>query len=224
LTGAVPVITTSSDINGMLSPDMLALKYGAAIDDMKQCRELTALQVNGGTIALRSDYAIALPAGYVLPDSEADGIIYLTNRVLKEKNAPSLQLIPRNIVIGTGCRSGTDTDALREFIFRELDALGIDRRAVCRVASIDIKKDEPAIRNAAKFLNAEAVFFPVEKIKDVEQLFACSDFVREKTGAGCVAEPCAYLASGGIGTLRLPKKKKNGMTIAVYEKPLKEIL
>lgn len=229
LTGAIPVITTSSDINGMVSPDMLALKYGAVIDDMKQCRDITAMMVNGGRIALHADPGIGSPAPYVSPEDAADGIIYLTNRVLRQdktdgRDLPSLHLIPRNIVIGTGCRSGTDPDALVSFVIEELALLGIDRRAVCSVASIDIKKDEPAIKSAAAFFNAETVFYPAGRINEVEHMFECSGFVRDKTGAGCVAEPCAYLASGTTGKLLLPKKKRSGMTLSIMEKPLKEVI
>jgi cobalamin biosynthesis protein CbiG len=58
----------------------------------------------------------------------------------------------RNIVIGAGCRKGCEPSALQGFIEEELNLLGIDRRAVGAVASIDIKTDEPAIRLAAELL------------------------------------------------------------------------
>lgn len=224
LTGAIPVITTSSDINGMVSPDMLAMKYGAVIGDMKQCRDITSIMVNGGRIVLHTDYNIEIPVPYILQEDGADGIIYLTNRNLKMKSVPALHLIPKNIVIGTGCRKDADPGELINFIEEMLDLHCIDKRAVSCVASIDIKKDEPAIKSLAEFLDAEAVFFHTEKISEVEHMFQSSDFVREKTGVGSVSEPCAYLASGCEGKILIPKKKRNGMTMAVVEKPLKEIL
>jgi len=228
LTGAAPVITTSSDVNGMLSPDMLAMKYGAVIDDMKSCKDITALMVNGGCISIHSEYQVDIAAPYVLNENDADGIIYFTNRVLKldekeKMHKPSLHLIPKNIVLGVGCRRDADPDALKDFISEELESLSIDRRSVCRIASIDIKSEEPAIKSASEFFNAETVFYPADRIREVEHMFECSDFVREKTGAGCVSEPCAYLATGCEGKSLLPKKKKNGMTLAIMERPIKEM-
>ena len=228
LIGATPVITTSSDINGMLSPDMLARKYGAVIDDMKKCRDITAIMVNGGRIILYSDYAMGIPAPYVLSEDGADGIVYLTNSILKHdrdgnSDIPSLKLIPKNIVIGAGCRRGTDPDALVNFIEEEFELAGLDIRSVSCLASIDIKSDEPAIIRASEYFNAEMVFYSAENIRDVEHLFQNSEFVRETTGAGAVAEPCAYLSSGRNGKLLLSKKKRNGMTLAIMERPLVEI-
>jgi len=231
LIGATPVITTSSDIKGMLAPDMLAKRYSCAIDDMKRCRDVTAVMVNGGAVALVSDYDIEFPYPYVSMNDEADAVIYLTNRVLNDNTnevevsgtvIPSLRLIPENIIIGTGCRKGTDPAALRNFIIEELDLLCIDRRAVCRVTSLDIKKNEPAVISAAEYFNSELIFYTSEDICKVEHMFQYSGFVHEKTGAGGVAEPCAYLASGCSGKMLLPKKKRNGMTIAVMERPIKE--
>lgn len=42
LTGAVPVITTASDLNNKLAVDQLALKYNCSMDDMKRATEITA--------------------------------------------------------------------------------------------------------------------------------------------------------------------------------------
>ncbi|MGL4369511.1 MAG: cobalt-precorrin 5A hydrolase [Spirochaetota bacterium] len=223
--GAVPVITTSSDVNGMVSPDMLAASYGAAIDDMDRCRDITVRMVNGGKIALSADADIALPPPYVMPSDACDGIVYLTHRTVKKDDSekiPSLHLVPKTIVIGAGCRKGTEPCALTDFIAQELDILGIDRRAVCCIASIDIKKDEPAIVYAAEFFNAQTAFYSAEQISAIEHGFACSDFVRAATGAGCVAEPCAWLASQENGKMLVTKKKKDGMTLSIAQRELKE--
>lgn len=240
LIGAVPVVTTSSDINGMLSPDMLAVKYGCVIDDMKICKDITSLMVNGGKIALSTEYDVDPVYPYILNADDADGIVYITNRTAGEgfncmgsvnsvekktdgTGIPSLRLIPENVVIGAGCRRGTDPEIMKKFIEEELEMLGVDTRSVSALASINIKRDEPALKSAAEYFNAELKFYTAEEIGGVEHLFQCSDFVRETTGAGCVSEPSAYLASGGSGKLLLPKKKKDGVTIAVMEKPLREL-
>ena len=228
LIGAEPVITTSSDINGMLSPDMLARRYGAVIDDMRKCKDITAAMVNGGRITLYSDYGVVTPYPYVLSDENSDGIVYLTNSIVKHditggRNIPSLKLIPRNIVIGAGCRRDTDPDSFIDFIKEEFELAGLDIRALSCLASIDIKSDEPAMVLASEYFNADRVFYSAEEIKEVEHLFQNSDFVRETTGAGAVAEPCAYLAAGSGGKLLLAKKSRNGMTLAIMERTIVEI-
>jgi cobalt-precorrin 5A hydrolase len=147
----------------------------------------------------------------------------MTNIKVQEQQKPVVQLIPVNIIIGTGCRKGTDPEALTVFIKDELGKLNIDERSVSAITSIDIKKEEPAITAAAEHFTAGQLFFSAEQIKEVEHLFQQSEFVREKTGAGCVAEPCAYLASGRSGKLILPRTKRQGMTISIMEKPFQEI-
>ena len=229
LTGATAVITTATDVNGMVSPDMLAVKLGAVIDDMSICKTVTAVMVNGGRVALLPYNDMDIPHPYVSDAESADALVCITNRIAemrkaRSKGKPAVILVPRNIVIGAGCRKGCDPSALQGFIEEELNLLGIDRRAVGAVASIDIKTDEPAIRLAAELFIAEALFFTAESLIEVEHMFECSDFVRETTGAGSVAEPSAWLGSGCSGTMLLHKKKREGMTLAIAEKKLKREL
>jgi cobalt-precorrin 5A hydrolase len=72
LTGATAVITTATDVNGMVSPDMLAVKLGAVIDDMSICKTVTAVMVNGGRVALLPYNDMDIPHPYVSDAESAD--------------------------------------------------------------------------------------------------------------------------------------------------------
>jgi cobalt-precorrin 5A hydrolase len=218
LTGAVPVITTASDVNGLISADMLAKELNCKIDSMESAKEITSMIVNNEKVAVVSDHKFKIPEYFSGDPDEADGIIYITNKNNFIKfNKPFVRLIPGNIIAGVGCRKNTDTGDMIEFIESKLDGLGLDKRSIKSLCSIEIKKNEKAIAETAKHFNAGLRFFSSAEIKKVEQKFELSDFVEEQTGAGAVSAPCAYLGSNGSGRMILQKHKQNGITLSLWE-------
>ena len=61
------------------------------------------------------------------------------------KKASYLRLVPRAVVLGVGCRRGTDPEFMKEKVFALLKEHGIDPAAVKAIASVDVKQDEPAV-------------------------------------------------------------------------------
>jgi cobalt-precorrin 5A hydrolase len=216
--GAIPVITTASDVNKRLSVDMIALKYGLFINDMKAAKDVTSLIVNEGKIAVVSDIAVDMPDYLSCPADEADAIIFITNRKTDLSGKISVQLFPKNIFLGIGCRKGTDGRKLISFIEDRLDYYGLDYRSISSIASIDIKKDEQGIRETAEYFGCETVFFCAGKLNMFADRFDGSEFVEKIAGVRSVCEPAAFIAGGCEGEFIMKKEKRDGITMAIFEK------
>jgi len=219
-TGAKAVITTASDAGGKMAVDTLAVRLGCEIDSLEDAKRVTALIVNGERVAVDCGHSmdIELPEGMVeySEGCGAAGIIRITNRIPQAEDLPCAHLIEKTIVIGIGCRRGTEAKAIQNLIDDELGRLGIDKRSIAKLASIDIKSDEQGILEAAENYGAKACFIGKGEIEAVEERFTTSSFVKETVGVGGVCEPCGSIASGG-GRMLLGKTARCGVAISVWE-------
>lgn len=210
LMGAKPVITTASDVNGLLSVDMLAKKYGHILTDYDGARDVTSLLVDGKpikTIGFTVD-----EKGY---SHTGEGIVYLSHE--KENfDVPSVQLIPRNLVLGIGCRRGTSLEDLESLIVRVMIENNLDLNAISKIASAWVKSDENGLIELSNKLNVPFVTYEKEEISGVSQLFDSSEFVEKTIGIGNVSEPCGYLASD-MGRCLVKKIKHQGITLSIWE-------
>jgi len=193
--GTRAVITTATDINGMVAPDVYAKERGLHIPDMSQAKKGAARMLAGKKVSF-----VTTP--YADP-------------VLKEGE---IHMIPRCLVLGVGCKKGTDSRALEGFVSGELSRLGLSEKAVAAVATIDIKKGEKAITDLAGFFDADIRYYTAGELRDVKGDFEASDFVKEITGVDNVCErACAAYAGEKGGSMEFLQHKicKNGMTLAV---------
>ncbi len=215
--GSTPVITTSSDVNEKTAVDMIADRNGLIISDMDACRDITAMLVNDKPVALISDLPAKRPPYYLDSLKKAEGAVIITNRDNVKCQIPCVKLIPRDIVLGLGCKRDTSAPEMESFVLSELAKLNIDTRAVKTVASIDIKSDEKAIINIAEKLKAELVFYSGDELSEVAHLFKPSIFVKSVTGTTSVSEASAYIAGDRDGTMLVGKRINNGMTLSVFQ-------
>ncbi len=223
--GAQAVITTSSDVNNKVAVDMIAKNNGMAISDMEACKDITALLVNSKPVAIVGDIPLGKRPPYYQDSIEgAQGAVVISNKANARCEIPFVQLIPRNIIIGAGCRRGTSPEEMKSFVLEELGKLELNLNSIKTVASIDIKSDEAAIIKLAETLNAEKVFFTSEELNEVSHLFKASDFVKSITGTTSVSEASAYLAGNRKGKMLLAKKARTGMTLSIFMTEHREIV
>ncbi|PID89484.1 MAG: cobalt-precorrin 5A hydrolase [Bacteroidia bacterium] len=220
LISAKPVITTSSDVNKRTSVDMLAQKYGLLIDSMSDAKDITAIIVNGGTVALDDDCQIInepirQEAGTTI------GKIIVSNKAHIAEQLPFVKLIPKNIILGLGCRKGILPSKFMDFINDTLKVHNIDKRSIRLIASIDVKKEERAILEAGKTLNVPCQFYSAESLQEVDDLFEGSAFVKQTVGVASVSTCSAYTAAKKSGIFLAKKIKKEGMTISIVQTSLK---
>nr|WP_196803739.1 precorrin-3B C(17)-methyltransferase [Butyrivibrio hungatei] len=123
-----------------------------------------------------------------------------------------LNLIPKCIVIGVGCKKGTPYEKLLAFVEDKLSEHNIDKRAVGVLASVDIKKEEEGLIRVAKELEAEFKVFSSDVLMAQEGEFTASEFVKSITGADNVCERA--VAACGCKKILVTKESFAGMTFA----------
>ena len=210
--GATPVITTATDVNGLFAVDVFAKKNRLFITDMALCKAVSAALLSGEPVGFSSDLPFEgpLPKGLTAEDAKLGVCVSCENRTPYER---TLRLIPQRFALGVGCRRGKEPAALDAFIRKNLAACGVPLEALSRVASIDLKKDEPAIQMFAKANHLPFCIYSAEALNAVPGDFSGSAFVKETTGVDCVSERAAVLASGG--KLYVRKIAEDGMTFAL---------
>jgi len=213
LIAATPVITTATDVHGRFSCDEWAVRNGCAISSLITAKEVSAAILKSD-IPISSEFQLpeAMPGGLIKEDSGSLGIYIGINRA--KPYSTTLALIPRIITVGIGCRRGASCECITGYISEVLRASGIDSRAVKAIATIDIKKDEPGLIEAAAKLGVPLVFYTAEELNAVEGDFAESEFVKKTTGTGNVCERAAAAAGGRI---IVKKAAWNGVTAALSE-------
>ena len=123
-----------------------------------------------------------------------------------------LNLIPKCIVIGVGCKKGTPYDKLLAFVEDKLSEHNIDKRAVSVLASADIKKDEEGLIGLSKELGAEFKVFSPDVLMAQEGEFTASEFVKSITGTDNVCERAVVAC--GCKKIIVTKESFDGMTFA----------
>lgn len=146
-----------------------------------------------------------------------DGLILITfNRRIVDTGIPTSILIKKDITAGIGCKKNTPEDVLRSQIEKALSIANIHPLAVRTLATIALKKHEPAICSAAAYYHAELTIVPDEAVRHCAHRFDGSDFVLKTTGLPAVSEPCGFIASNS-GDCVLSVIKEQGTTISLWK-------
>ena len=114
------------------------------------------------------------------------------------------------VALGIGCDRGTPATTLARAVLEALHACGTQLSQVAAVASIDLKADEPGLRELAQERGWQIHFYPAAALA-VVPVPNPSETVRRYTGTPSVSEAAALLAAGtGLHDLLIEKHKKRG--------------
>ena len=217
LIGAQAVITTATDTGGHFSPDSFAAANGLIISDMEAAKAVAAAVLDGEKTGLVSDYEyVDLPRD-VSAGTDCRTGLYVGSGDIKPFPV-TLRLVPRNVVLGIGCRRGTDCGAIESAVVNALKAADIAAERVYAVATIDLKADEAGLLTLCEKHGWELCTYTAEELRNVSGDFSTSDFVKSVTGVDNVCERSAVLCSGGKLVLR--KTAADGVTVAAAEMPV----
>ncbi|MGI6028127.1 MAG: cobalt-precorrin 5A hydrolase [Candidatus Heteroscillospira sp.] len=207
ITGGQAVVTTATDVNGLFAVDVFAAKNGLVLSDRRLAKEASAALLDGESLCLCSPWPVSgkVPKGVNL-DGEGKKV-YITTQ---NTPADALRLIPRAVTLGIGCRRGTSEEDIERLAVDVLSASGVDIRAVKRVRSIDLKKDEPGLAAFCRKFGLEFVTSTAEELMAVPGVFGASEFVRGVTGCDNVCERAAAMD----GEIIIHKTAGNGVTAA----------
>ena len=245
--GAQAVITSASDALNVTAIDLVGRKLGWRIDaSPADLTRAAAAVVNGEPVALWLDPATGagwpddspLSDGIVIVDSLDDAtaggyaaILIVSDRLLSlDTERPLVKYRPPTLVAGVGCRRGVDGEHLQGLLADTFRANGMARQSIAKIATADLKANEPGIIALADSLGVPLEIYAAAELNatvhsepepaDSQRGLhhptpsAASDLL----GVFGVAEPAAMLAAGASGVI-VPRAKSDRATIAVARIP-----
>ena len=225
ITGGVPVITTATDTAGVESWDLLAARRGMAIADLGAVKTLNMAALTRETVTvcdpedrlgLRSRENLNASLAFAESADDLPGdrpSVQVTWRESPPAFETRLVLHPRCLAAGVGCNRGTSGAEILDLIRSVFHRHGLAMASLAGLASIEAKRDEPGIREAADALGVAVEFYPAEILGCVK-VPNPSATVRRHMGVESVCEAAALTRAGGKHLL-VPKARSRNATLAV---------
>ena len=220
LLSATPIISTATDLNQRFAVDVFAKKNQLSLSDMKIAKKISATLLDGYQVGIDGNISnetlpegltyhnVSLPLGFSITP-------FSNHCPYKE----TLHLIPRQVVLGIGCKRHTPFEKLHSFVMDILKREHIYLESIACVTSIDLKKEEEAIVSLAKELQVPFFTYSSQELLTVTGDFTSSDFVKNITGVDNVCERSS-LAYSHAKELYLRKTPQDGCTIAISLIPM----
>lgn len=221
LTGAEPVITTATDLNGVFAVDLFARENGLAVRNPEAIREVSGRLLHGERAGFYSEipWEGKLPSS-LIPFSEKGkdrkpecGIV-ISADMDKRIYPITCFLVPRDLTVGIGSRKGIAREEVTRHLTRVLEENGLWEGRIARLASVSLKREEPGIQEEALARRVPFLTYMPEELERVPGAFHGSSFVEKTVGVDNVCERAAVLGSGG-GELLVGKRAGGGVTIAI---------
>lgn len=245
---ATPVITTATDVEGRFSIDDYAREHNLVVTDWTKAKAISAEVLATGAKPVWVDEAevsqeeeknacgickeqksTGIDMGKIENDGCENGIdvqrlqigsyqVVITPQDVSV-DAQTLQLIPRCIVAGVGCKKGMPVDKIEHAVQEAFAKAGLRIEALCAVASIDLKKEEVGLQEFCEIRNVPFETYAAEELQAVPGIYSASEFVSGVTGVDNVCERSAvkYASEHGAndGELLLRKQAQDGVTVAL---------
>ncbi len=203
LLGAEAVVTTATDATGTPALDLIP-GFRAAGD---------VAGVTAALLAGRSPVVeVALPgwpAPAVLVGGTGPERVIVTDTVPVAETGVAV-LHPPSLVVGVGCSAAADPDDIDALVDRALGDAGLARAAVGSLATIDRRRDHPAVTS----LGLEVHAFSATELA-AAAVPNPSAAVAAAVGTPSVAEAAALLAAGPGASLVVAKQRSTVATVAV---------
>ena len=231
-----PVITTASDVTGKQSVDELARTLHLTIQNPESLVAVNAAIVNGDRLVLVLSGDVKIPteliSGYEVKKADSGvqaleivnnydaGVIVTREPLSIDKFVkPFTILKTKNIVVGLGARKDSSKESIVEAVDAALKQVNLPAARIDHFATVDIKRNSPAMIKAVKQFDLPLEFLSVDALRSLshKDLSPDSKMVQEKIGVGGVCERAALLVAGKNSKLILKKTKLNGVTVAIAE-------
>ncbi len=221
--GAVPVVTTATDAAGAPAIEMLARDLALSMDNAVAARRVNAALAANEPVAVFDPLGVFSPAdpdaaqffewvAAPAPARPGQPLVVVDWR-LGPTPPDRLYLRPRVLAAGVGCRRGTPATDILSLLAHACRERGLAVASVGCLASIEAKRDEPGLLEAAATLGADLRFYAAGELAGVT-VPNPSALVARHMGVGSVCEAAAMLASGN-GKLLVPKARTGFSTVAV---------
>lgn len=214
-TGGCAVVSTATDVNGVFAIDDWTAREGFSIMERARAKEVSAALLEGAPVGLSSAFPLIgdVPAGFSLSGGAAADVgVRLDWHTGRRPFPRTLHLVPRCITLGVGCRRGVGAEVLRDQVEGVLSEARCPRAALSGIATIDVKRGEPAIDDLAARWGLDVAYFSADELRAVPGGFLSSEFVERAVGVGNV---CERAATARGESLVLAKRAAQGCTVAL---------
>lgn len=228
--GAIPVITTATDLHGSFAVDLFAKRNDLWICNKEGIARVSSKVLSGEeiTMSVQTGHLAAdedIPTGIRLcaypPAEKVDVLIADGTEEIFRKESAELLLQPKKYILGVGCKKNTDSAKLDSFLKKILDEQGIVIEQIAALASIDVKKEERCLLEFSEKYRIPFWTYTAQELQAVPGEFHSSEFVKVQVGVDNVCERAAMKAAGADGRICRAKQAQDGMTVAIAEKAWK---
>lgn len=225
--GAVPVITTATDVNGVMAIDVMAMDKNLVIENPEAIKHVNMALITKSKIMIHDPFGIMSEefcdsqifvkafSDKTIPDKTMPGI-YIDHRIVKLPKK-TLVLRPKTLFAGIGCNRNTDKNEMRSLLSDVLARNSLASGSLAGLASIDLKSDEKGLIELGEELDLPISFFEKDRLNSVKKIENPSDTVEKYVGVKSVCEAAAILSAGN-GRLIVPKQKTPNVTVAISMK------
>lgn len=218
--GAIPVITTATDLNEKFAVDLFAKNNGLWIRNRDGIAKVSAKALKNETITMSIETGhfskeCKVPEGVELisyPPEKCVDVLITSEKIDTEA---LLYLTPREYVLGVGCKKGKEEEKLAAFIGEAMKRQNVEAEQIYALSSILQKAKEEGLVRWSRKNGVPFITFSAEELEQVEGVFDESEFVRQTVGVSGVCERSALCACKEGGKLIQKKVAKDGMTIAI---------
>lgn len=212
IAGGQAVVSTATDVNGLFAVDEWAARRNLSIKERSIAKEISARLLEGGTVGFGTDLGVEWDVPQAALGADSDLGFAVSYDEAFQPFERTLHLVPPAAIVGVGCRRGTQAATVERAVSDALALAHVPKHAVGVVASIDVKRDEPAIHALATAHGWSLRFYSAEELAAVPGEFASSEFVRRTVGVDNVCERAAMAAGS---RLLLGRQAHDGVTVAV---------
>lgn len=233
--GAMPVITTATDVNQVPAIDVIAKKNRLFIENPAAIKSVNMAMLKNEPFRLHDPYRFTgaeldhYAAAVSGSSSPADGSdisncfsdgrpgVFIDD-ALVSLPANVLVLRPASLAVGIGCNRNTPAKEIKDLLDRVLRDNRLSPASLDCIASIDLKADEAGLVELARELGLSFVLYSRQELGEVKDIPTPSETVHKCIGVKSVCEAAALLASRK-GNLIVPKQTTRNVTVAVARRP-----
>ncbi len=179
---ATPVITTASDVHGTLAIDELAKDHGCTILDWEKVKICNAALIQGEKVQLfdpinifknaSSEHftRVGLEKNAALPRINGDFPAVAVDWRKFPQHENILRLTVPVLHMGIGCKKGTSKETIVKAITYCVQDMNLEEKALACLASVEHKRGEKGLLEAAEFLQLPLEFYEPEILAEAPSL------------------------------------------------------
>jgi cobalt-precorrin 5A hydrolase len=227
---AEAIVTTASESSGIPAMEQIVRDQGWWVETGSRLTRLTAALINHETVGVfqdagEEDWLDDFPAGSIdqyssieeLREATPYAALVITDRLITLPASLDERYVicrPPVLVLGVGCSSHAVAEEINELANATLGLAGLSPLSVYAVATIDRRRNDPALVAFAHEHRLQLVAYSAETLDSTAGEWKESDIVRRAVGTGGVAEPAA-LRCAGVTALVVAKTAAAHVTVAV---------